>query len=107
MNTPSTHSFLNGKIPFITIFWIQYTNLHKNFSEACIKSLNCFISAKSSKVTTTKILSEECCQAKMTATNSARYRKRALVGPEILDGVVFPIPILPAVLKGKLKVEKE
>ena len=42
----------------------------------------------------------------MTATNSARYRKQALAGPEILDGLVFPIPILP-VLKGKLKAEKE
>ena len=43
----------------------------------------------------------------MTATNSARYRKQALAGPEILDGLVFPIPILPPVLKGKLKAEKE
>ena len=45
--------------------------------------------------------------AKLTATNSARYRKQALSGPEILDGLVFPIPILPAVIKGKLKAEKE
>ena len=43
----------------------------------------------------------------MTATNSARYRKQALAGPEILDGLVFPIPALPSVLKGKLKAEKE
>ena len=43
----------------------------------------------------------------MTATNSARYRKQTLAGPEILDGLVFPIPILPPVLKGKLKAEKE
>ena len=43
----------------------------------------------------------------MTATNSARYRKQALAGPEILDGLVFPIPILPPVLKGKQKAEKE
>ena len=43
----------------------------------------------------------------MTATNSARYRKQALTGPEILDGLVFPVPLLPPVLKGKLKDEKE
>ena len=43
----------------------------------------------------------------MTATNSALYRKQALTGPEILDGLVFPIPLLPPVLKGKLKDEKE
>ena len=35
--------------------------------------------------------------AKMTATNSARYRKQALAGPEILDGLDFHIPILPPV----------
>ena len=43
----------------------------------------------------------------MTATNSARYRKQALTGPEILDGLVFAIPLLHPVLKGKLKDEKE
>ena len=55
-------SSLNAKIPFVTICLIQYTELHKNFCEVCIISLHCFVEAKFSKVATTKILQQECCQ---------------------------------------------